>query len=126
VELLERLGLAHKADAWPGALHGGQQQRVAIARAFARSPDALLRDEPTSALDPVPGAVRPTSWRLRADPARSLHGGCLKAPGRWTRPRTESSRAFIPPKIGPPFIRRSPWPSRIARETMIEEVTGER
>ncbi|MCF6101163.1 amino acid ABC transporter ATP-binding protein [Mesorhizobium muleiense] len=50
--LLEKVGMAHKADAWPATLSGGQQQRVAIARALAPSPKVLLCDEPTSALDP--------------------------------------------------------------------------
>lgn len=52
LELLEKVGMAHKADAWPATLSGGQQQRVAIARALAPSPRVLLCDEPTSALDP--------------------------------------------------------------------------
>jgi glutamate transport system ATP-binding protein len=51
-ELLERVGLADKADAYPAQLSGGQQQRVAIARALAMDPKVLLFDEPTSALDP--------------------------------------------------------------------------
>ncbi|WP_295780652.1 amino acid ABC transporter ATP-binding protein [uncultured Microbacterium sp.] len=50
--LLDRVGLAHKADAYPRQLSGGQQQRVAIARALALQPKVLLFDEPTSALDP--------------------------------------------------------------------------
>ncbi len=50
--LLDRVGLAHKASAYPAALSGGQQQRVAIARALAISPPVMLFDEPTSALDP--------------------------------------------------------------------------
>ncbi|HTM77201.1 MAG TPA: amino acid ABC transporter ATP-binding protein [Devosia sp.] len=52
LELLDKVGMAHKADAWPTNLSGGQQQRVAIARALAPSPKVLLCDEPTSALDP--------------------------------------------------------------------------
>lgn len=50
--LLERVGLGHRCDAYPGRLSGGQQQRVAIARALAMQPDLMLFDEPTSALDP--------------------------------------------------------------------------
>jgi polar amino acid transport system ATP-binding protein len=50
--LLERVGLAEKADAYPNQLSGGQQQRVAIARALAMRPKLMLFDEPTSALDP--------------------------------------------------------------------------
>jgi polar amino acid transport system ATP-binding protein len=51
-ELLVKVGLADKADAYPPQLSGGQQQRVAIARALAMQPKAILFDEPTSALDP--------------------------------------------------------------------------
>ncbi len=52
MELLKRVGLEDKADAYPIQLSGGQQQRVAIARALAMNPDIMLFDEPTSALDP--------------------------------------------------------------------------
>lgn len=51
-DLLQRVGLSDKAEAYPQALSGGQQQRVAIARALAMNPDVMLFDEPTSALDP--------------------------------------------------------------------------
>ena len=50
--ILEKMGLASKANEYPGRLSGGQQQRVAIARALAMNPDILFFDEPTSALDP--------------------------------------------------------------------------
>ncbi len=51
-ELLKKVGLSDKADAYPAQLSGGQKQRVAIARALAMEPDIMLFDEPTSALDP--------------------------------------------------------------------------
>ncbi|TDD52491.1 amino acid ABC transporter ATP-binding protein [Saccharopolyspora elongata] len=67
-ELLERVGLAAREDAYPGQLSGGQQQRVAIARALAMRPKVMLFDEPTSALDPeLVGEVLATMRDLAAD-----------------------------------------------------------
>lgn len=68
MELLDKVGLAHKADAYPVQLSGGQQQRVAIARAVAMEPKLMLFDEPTSALDPeLVGEVLRVMKELAAD-----------------------------------------------------------
>jgi polar amino acid transport system ATP-binding protein len=67
-ELLDRVGLVDKLDAYPAQLSGGQQQRVAIARALAMEPKLMLFDEPTSALDPeLVGEVLQTMQQLAAE-----------------------------------------------------------
>jgi polar amino acid transport system ATP-binding protein len=68
MELLEKMGLADKAKAYPCELSGGQQQRVSIARALALNPDMLFFDEPTSALDPeLTGEILKVIKELAAD-----------------------------------------------------------
>lgn len=68
MELLERVGLAEKADAYPSQLSGGQKQRIAIVRSLAMEPDVMLFDEPTSALDPeMVGEVLELMKRLARD-----------------------------------------------------------
>ncbi|PLZ04347.1 ATP-binding protein [Burkholderia sp. WAC0059] len=118
-ELLEKVGIADKADAWPSTLSGGQQQRVAIARALAPSPEILLCDEPTSALDPGLAAevvevlrqlagegmtmlMATHDLRLAASIARDVvflrNGSVVEAgPSRelFTQPREAETAAFI-------------------------------
>ena len=68
MELLDKVGLAEKAEVYPAQLPGGQKQRVAIARALAMGPDIMLFDEPTSALDPeMVGEVLEVMKQLAAD-----------------------------------------------------------
>jgi polar amino acid transport system ATP-binding protein len=71
-QLLERVGLADKADAYPSQCSGGQQQRVAIARALALDPELMLFDEPTSALDPELGAEVLAVMRRLADEGMTM------------------------------------------------------
>lgn len=119
LELLDKVGMAHKAPAWPHTLSGGQQQRVAIARALAPSPKVLLCDEPTSALDPelsrevvavlkqlasegVTMLMATHDLRLAAQIARDvifLEGGDIieSGPSRalFTQPQKPRTQAFI-------------------------------
>lgn len=68
MELLERVGLSEKADAYPSQLSGGQKQRIAIVRSLCMHPDVMLFDEPTSALDPeMVGEVLKVMSDLAAD-----------------------------------------------------------
>lgn len=68
LQLLDRVGLADKADSYPAQLSGGQKQRVAIVRALAMEPDVMLFDEPTSALDPeMVGEVLNVMQKLAAE-----------------------------------------------------------
>lgn len=71
-QLLKRVGLEDKANAYPAELSGGQQQRVAIARALAMDPTLLLLDEPTSALDPELSAEVANVIRALAEEGRSM------------------------------------------------------
>jgi ABC-type histidine transport system ATPase subunit len=72
LELLEKVGIGDKADAYPSQLSGGQQQRAAIARALCVNPRAMLFDEPTSALDPELQVEVVRVIKLLADEGRSM------------------------------------------------------
>jgi polar amino acid transport system ATP-binding protein len=72
MQLLERVGMKHKADSYPSGCSGGQQQRVAIARALALDPEIMLFDEPTSALDPELGAEVLAVMRQLADEGMTM------------------------------------------------------
>lgn len=117
--LLEKVGLAEKADVYPGKLSGGQKQRVAIARALAMKPDIMLFDEATSALDPelVEEVLRTMRGlaqegmtmvvvthemnfaREVADTVVFLHGGSIieKAPAAefFANPREPQTQSFL-------------------------------
>ena len=80
MELLERVGLAEKADSYPSQLSGGQKQRIAIVRSLAMDPDVILFDEPTSALDP------------------EMVGEVLELMKQLARERMIAIRCFCPPE----------------------------
>ncbi|MGF9664180.1 amino acid ABC transporter ATP-binding protein [Arthrobacter crystallopoietes] len=126
-ELLARVGLGDRADAYPRQLSGGQQQRVAIARALALDPKILLFDEPTSALDPelvgeVLDVIRDLARsgttlivvthemgfaRDVADTVVFMDGGRIVEFGpprtMFSRPKEERTRAFLSKVIEPAF-----------------------
>ncbi|MGB3290589.1 MAG: ATP-binding cassette domain-containing protein [Burkholderiaceae bacterium] len=121
MQLLAKVGLAEKKDAYPAELSGGQQQRVAIARALAMNPDVLLFDEPTSALDPemvgeVLRVIRQLAEEGRSmllvthemkfarevsDRALFMHNGRIEEEGApealFGRPESERLRQFLRP-----------------------------
>ena len=104
-DLLDRVGLGDKADAYPNQLSGGQQQRVAIARALAMNPKVMLFDEPTSALDPeMVGEVLDVTHEMgfaREVGTRLLFvdGGYIVEQGKpkevFENPKEERTKAFL-------------------------------
>ncbi|WP_417398442.1 amino acid ABC transporter ATP-binding protein [Halodurantibacterium flavum] len=119
LEMLDRVGLRHRAEAMPSELSGGQQQRVAIARALALDPKVMLFDEPTSALDPeLVGSVLAVMKDLKAsgmtmlvvshemgfareaaDRVVFMDGGVVVEEGApeaiFSNPQAERTRAFL-------------------------------
>ena len=144
--LLERVGLVHRAGAYPHEMSGGEQQRVAIARALAMDPEVLLLDEPTSALDPERvGEVLDVLTQLAEDGlsmlivthemrfAREvsdrvlvLHGGAIIEDGApaevLERPQHERTRAFLGMSRG--TGERGPARSRVASAFAPERAPG--
>ena len=102
LHLLDRVGLAEKAEAYPAQLSGGQKQRVAIARALAMNPDIMLFDEPTSALDPeMVGEVLQVMKQLAAD------GMTMGASVQWYCLEADAPTAFPDIEWGLPIDERS-------------------
>ena len=94
INLLRKVGLEDKKDAYPETLSGGQQQRVAIARALAMKPKFMLFDEPTSALDPEMGFAREVAYRVLF-----VDGGYILEEGKpddlFFHPKEERTKEFL-------------------------------
>lgn len=143
LEMLEKVGLAEKADVYPSRLSGGQKQRVAIARALAMRPKLMLFDEPTSALDPeLVGDVLQTMKQLAdegmtmivvthemgfarevADRVMFFHAGNILEEGRpeeiFTQPREERTREFLRRVLSPAVVAvpRGSTPLKVVANT---------
>ena len=128
LELLDKVGLAHKADAWPAQLSGGQQQRVAIARALAPAPKVLLCDEPTSALDPElavevvevtpakPAAARKSRAKAPAEAVEVVE----VAPKRKPRATKKPAAEVVEVTPAKPAAKRTPKPRAKAPAEAVE------
>ena len=99
MRMLQKVGMADKADSYPNQLSGGQQQRVAIARALALGPEIILFDEPTSALDPeLTGEVLAVMRQLAQEGGVVVEENDPKV--FFQNPKQERARAFLKTILG--------------------------